>query len=139
MRWTPWWRRLPKAAARPEAIVLDVSKSDDVTKVADQILKASYGRNRSFWSTAPGINVAEAQLGRHGTGKAGIAWSRSISTACCIACAAVLAGDAGRNRTAASSTSHPGPAVHVSKMPGPAYTTIPKHAVLALTPFVQHG
>src|SRR5664279_3498398 len=68
--------KIAKAGGNAEAIVLDVSKSDDVTKAAEQIL-AKHGRIDLLVNSA-GINVpkrswAEMEL------KAGTAWSISIS------------------------------------------------------------
>src|SRR3984885_9903459 len=113
---------------KAEAIVLDVSKSDDVTKAADHIL-AQHGRIDLLVNSA-GINVPKrswADMELEGWDKlveinlngvlycmrAVLPAMRKQKDGCIIN----VASWAGR---------------HVSKMPGPAYTTT-KHAVLALT------
>ncbi len=62
-----------------------------------------------FWSTAPASTYRSA-AGPTWNWRAGTSWSRSISTACSTACARCCRRCASR-RTAASSTSRPGPAV----------------------------
>ncbi len=101
--------KITRSGGKAEAIALDVSKSDDVTKVADQILK-HHGRIDLLVNSA-GINVPKrswADMELEG-------WNRLVEInlngvlycMCCRRC--------GRNRTAASSTSHPGPAVMCRK------------------------
>ena len=128
MRWTRWWRRSPRSGGKAEAIALDVSKTDDVTKAAEQIL-ARHGRIDLLVNSA-GINVPKrswADMELEGWNKlveinlngvlycmrAVLPAMRKQKDGCIIN----VASWAGR---------------HVSKMPGPAYTTT-KHAVLALT------
>src|SRR6202161_4762647 len=120
--------KIAKRGGQAEAIALDVSKSGDVTKVADQILKA-HGRIDLLVNSA-GINVPKrswADMELEGWDKlveinlngvlycmrAVLPAMRQQKDGCIIN----VASWAGR---------------HVSKMPGPAYTTT-KHAVLALT------
>jgi NADP-dependent 3-hydroxy acid dehydrogenase YdfG len=120
--------KIAKNGGKAEAVALDVSKSDDVTRVADQILKA-HGRIDLLVNSA-GINVPKrswADMELEGWDKlveinlngvlycmrAVLPAMRQQKDGCIIN----VASWAGR---------------HVSKMPGPAYTTT-KHAVLALT------
>ena len=120
--------KITKSGGKAEAIPLDVSKSDDVNKVADQIL-ARHGRIDLLVNSA-GINVPKrswADMELEGWNKlvdinlngvlycmrAVLPAMRKQKDGCIIN----VASWAGR---------------HVSKMPGPAYTTT-KHAVLALT------
>jgi NADP-dependent 3-hydroxy acid dehydrogenase YdfG len=120
--------KIVKSGGKAEAIALDVSKSNDVTKVAEQIL-AKHGRIDLLVNSA-GINVPKrswADMELEGWDKlveinlngvlycmrAVLPAMRQQKDGCIIN----VASWAGR---------------HVSKMPGPAYTTT-KHAVLALT------
>jgi NADP-dependent 3-hydroxy acid dehydrogenase YdfG len=120
--------KIAKSGGKAEAIVLDVSKSDDVTKAAEQIV-AKHGRIDLLVNSA-GINVPKrswADMEIDGWNKlveinlngvlycmrAVLPAMRKQKDGCIIN----VASWAGR---------------HVSKMPGPAYTTT-KHAVLALT------
>ncbi len=119
---------ITKKGGKAEAIVLDVSRKDDVTRAADQIL-ARHGRIDLLVNSA-GINVPKrswADMELEGWDKlvevnlngvlycmrAVLPAMRKQKDGCIIN----VASWAGR---------------HVSKMPGPAYTTT-KHAVLALT------
>ena len=120
--------KIANSGGNAEAIALDVSKSDDVTKAAEQIL-AKHGRIDLLVNSA-GINVPKrswADMELEGWDKlveinlngvlycmrAVLPAMRKQKDGCIIN----VASWAGR---------------HVSKMPGPAYTTT-KHAVLALT------
>ena len=120
--------RIAKSGGKAEAIVLDVSKKADVNKAAEQIL-AKHGRIDLLVNSA-GINVPKrswADMELEGWDKlveinlngvlycmrAVLPAMRKQKDGCIIN----VASWAGR---------------HVSKMPGPAYTTT-KHAVLALT------
>src|SRR3978361_694695 len=120
--------KIAKSGGKAEAIALDVSQKDDVTKAADQIL-AKHGRIDLLVNSA-GINVPKrswADMELEGWDKlveinlngvlsglpAVLPAMRKQKDGCIIN----VASWAGR---------------HVSKMPGPAYTTT-KHAVLALT------
>jgi NADP-dependent 3-hydroxy acid dehydrogenase YdfG len=120
--------KITKSGGKAEAIVLDVSQKADVTKAADQIL-AKHGRIDLLVNSA-GINVPKrswADMELEGWDKlveinlngvlycmrAVLPAMRQQKDGCIIN----VASWAGR---------------HVSKMPGPAYTTT-KHAVLALT------
>jgi len=120
--------KITGSGGKAEAIALDVSKSDDVTKAAEQIL-AKHGRIDLLVNSA-GINVPKrswADMELEGWNKlvdinlngvlycmrAVLPAMRKQKDGCIIN----VASWAGR---------------HVSKMPGPAYTTT-KHAVLALT------
>jgi NADP-dependent 3-hydroxy acid dehydrogenase YdfG len=120
--------KIAKSGGKAEAIALDVSKADDVTGVADQILK-KHGRIDLLVNSA-GINVPKrswADMELEGWNslvdinlngvlycmRAVLPAMRKQQDGCIIN----VASWAGR---------------HVSKMPGPAYTTT-KHAVLALT------
>ncbi|KIZ36892.1 MULTISPECIES: SDR family NAD(P)-dependent oxidoreductase [Rhodopseudomonas] len=111
-----------------EAIVLDVSKADDVTRAAEQIV-ASHGRIDLLVNSA-GINVPKrswADMELEG-------WDRlvDINLNGVLYCmrAVLPAMRAQKDGCIINVSSWAGR--HVSKMPGPAYTTT-KHAVLALT------
>jgi len=120
--------KIGKTGGKAEAIVLDVSQKADVNKAADQIL-ATHGRIDLLVNSA-GVNVPKrswADMELEGWDKlveinlngvlycmrAVLPAMRKQKDGCIIN----VASWAGR---------------HVSKMPGPAYTTT-KHAVLALT------
>jgi NADP-dependent 3-hydroxy acid dehydrogenase YdfG len=120
--------KITESGGRAEAIALDVSKKADVNKAAEQIL-AKHGRIDLLVNSA-GINVPKrswADMELEGWDKlveinlngvlycmrAVLPAMRKQKDGCIIN----VASWAGR---------------HVSKMPGPAYTTT-KHAVLALT------
>ena len=128
MRLIPWWRRSAKPAATPRRSPLDVSKAADVNKAREQIV-SRHGRIDLLVNSA-GINVPKrswADMELEGWNKlvdinlngvlycmrAVLPAMRKQQDGCIIN----VASWAGR---------------HVSKMPGPAYTTT-KHAVLALT------
>lgn len=117
-----------KDGGRAEAMPLDVSKADDVAKVAQQIL-AQHGRIDLLVNSA-GINVPKrswADMELDG-------WDRlvEINLNGVLYCmrAVLPAMRAQRDGCIINVASWAGR--HVSKMPGPAYTTT-KHAVLALT------
>ena len=125
--WTPWWRRLP-GGGKAEAIALDVSQAADVNKAAEQIL-ATHGRIDLLVNSA-GINVPKrswADMELEG-------WDRlvEINLNGVLYCmrAVLPAMRAQKDGCIINVASWAGR--HVSKMPGPAYTTT-KHAVLALT------
>ena len=120
--------KITESGGKAEAIALDVSKANDVNKAAEQIL-ANHGRIDLLVNSA-GINVPKrswADMELEGWDKlveinlngvlycmrAVLPAMRKQKDGCIIN----VASWAGR---------------HVSKMPGPAYTTT-KHAVLALT------
>jgi NADP-dependent 3-hydroxy acid dehydrogenase YdfG len=120
--------KITKSGGNAEAIVLDVSKAPDVTKAAEQIL-ARHGRIDLLVNSA-GINIPKrswADLEIDGWDKLveinlnGVLYCmRAVLPAMRAqkdGCIINVASWAGR---------------HVSKMPGPAYTST-KHAVLALT------
>jgi NADP-dependent 3-hydroxy acid dehydrogenase YdfG len=120
--------KVTKSGGKAEAIPLDVSNKTDVTKAAEQILKA-HGRIDLLVNSA-GINVPKrswADMELEGWDKLveinlnGVMYCmRAVLPAMRAqkdGCIINVASWAGR---------------HVSKMPGPAYTTT-KHAVLALT------
>ena len=113
---------------RAEAIALDVSKAADVNKAAEQIL-AKHGRIDLLVNSA-GINVPKrswADMELEG-------WDRlvEINLNGVLYCmrAVLPAMRAQQDGCIINVASWAGR--HVSKMPGPAYTTT-KHAVLALT------
>jgi NADP-dependent 3-hydroxy acid dehydrogenase YdfG len=119
---------ITKSGGKAEAIALDVSKSADVTKVAEQIL-AKHGRIDLLVNSA-GINVPKrswADMELEG-------WDRlvEINLNGVLYCmrAVLPAMRAQQDGIIINVASWAGR--HVSKMPGPAYTTT-KHAVLALT------
>ena len=119
---------ITKSGGKAEAIVLDVSKSDDVTKVADQIL-ARHGRIDLLVNSA-GLNVPKrswAEMELEG-------WDRlvEINLNGVLYCmrAVLPAMRAQKDGSIINVASWAGR--HVSKMTGPAYTAT-KHAVLALT------
>src|ERR1700691_1597117 len=119
---------ISKAGGTAEAIALDVSKAADVNKAAAQIL-ARHGRIDLLVNSA-GINVPKrswADMELEG-------WDRlvEINLNGVLYCmrAVLPAMRAQKDGCIINVASWAGR--HVSKMPGPAYTTT-KHAVLALT------
>ena len=114
--------------SKAEAIALDVSKSDDVTKVADQIL-ARHGRIDLLVNSA-GINVPKrswADMELEG-------WNRlvDINLNGVLYCMRAVLPAMRKQKDGCIINVASWAGRHVSKMPGPAYTTT-KHAVLALT------
>jgi NADP-dependent 3-hydroxy acid dehydrogenase YdfG len=120
--------KIAKSGGKAEPIRLDVSKADDVSRAADQIL-SRHGRIDLLVNSA-GVNVPKrswAEMELEGWNKLveinlnGVLYCmRAVLPAMRAqqdGCIINVASWAGR---------------HVSKMPGPAYTTT-KHAVLALT------
>src|SRR6185437_1709696 len=119
---------IAKSGGKAEAIVLDVSKSNDVTRAANQIL-AKYGCIDLLVNSA-GINIPKrswADMELEG-------WEKlvEINLNGVLYCmrAVLPAMRAQKDGLIINVSSWAGR--HVSKMPGPAYTTT-KHAVLALT------
>ena len=107
--------KIAKSGGQAEAIALDVSKSADVTKVAEQIL-AKHGRIDLLVNSA-GINVPKrswADMELEGWGQTG----RDQSQRRAVLHARGTAGDAGAKGTAASSTLRPGPAVMCRRCQG---------------------
>jgi NAD(P)-dependent dehydrogenase (short-subunit alcohol dehydrogenase family) len=126
--WMRWWRKIAASGGKAEAIALDVSKADDVNKAAEQILK-HHGRIDLLVNSA-GINVPKrswADMELEG-------WNKlvEINLNGVLYCmrAVLPAMRAQKDGCIINVSSWAGR--HVSKMPGPAYTTT-KHAVLALT------
>jgi NADP-dependent 3-hydroxy acid dehydrogenase YdfG len=120
--------KIASAGGQAEAITLDVSKAADVTNAAQKIL-AEHGRIDLLVNSA-GINVPKrswADMEIEG-------WDRlvEINLNGVLYCmrAVLPAMRAQRDGLIINVASWAGR--HVSKMPGPAYTTT-KHAVLALT------
>jgi len=120
--------RIASGGGKAEAIALDVSRANDVSKAAEQIL-ATHGRIDLLVNSA-GINVPKrswADMELEG-------WDRlvEINLNGVLYCmrAVLPAMRAQRDGCIINVASWAGR--HVSKMPGPAYTTT-KHAVLALT------
>jgi NADP-dependent 3-hydroxy acid dehydrogenase YdfG len=113
---------------KAEAIVLDVSKSGDVTKAADQIL-ARHCRIDLLVNSA-GINVPKrswADMELEG-------WDKlvEINLNGVLYCMRAVLPAMRRQQDGCIINVASWAGRHVSKMPGPAYTTT-KHAVLALT------
>src|SRR5258706_4860844 len=120
--------KIARSGGKAEAIALDVSKADDVNKAAGQILK-HHGRIDLLVNSA-GINVPKrswADMELEG-------WNKlvEINLNGVLYCmrAVLPAMRAQKDGCIINVSSWAGR--HVSKMPGPAYTTT-KHAVLALT------
>jgi NADP-dependent 3-hydroxy acid dehydrogenase YdfG len=120
--------RIAKSGGKAEAIMLDVSKSNDVTRAANQIL-AKYGCIDLLVNSA-GINIPKrswADMELEG-------WEKlvEINLNGVLYCmrAVLPAMRAQKDGCIINVASWAGR--HVSKMTGPAYTTT-KHAVLALT------
>ena len=124
----PWSRRSQKAGGEAEAIALDVSKAADVQKVADQIL-AKHGRIDLLVNSA-GINVPKrrwADMELEG-------WNQlvEINLNGVLYCMRAVLPAMRKQKDGCIINVASWAGRHVSKMPGPAYTTT-KHAVLALT------
>src|SRR5216683_4194442 len=120
--------KITKSGGKAEAITLDVSKSDDVTEVADQILK-HHGRIDLLVNSA-GINVRKrswADMELDG-------WNRlvEINLNGVLYCMRAVLPAMRKQKDGCIINVASWAGRHVSKMPGPAYTTT-KHAVLALT------
>jgi NADP-dependent 3-hydroxy acid dehydrogenase YdfG len=120
--------KIADTGGKAEAIALDVSKKDDVNRVAEQIL-SRYGRIDLLVNSA-GVNVPKrswADMELEG-------WDQlvQINLNGVLYCmhAVLPAMRAQKDGCIINVASWAGR--HVSKMPGPAYTTT-KHAVLALT------
>jgi NADP-dependent 3-hydroxy acid dehydrogenase YdfG len=120
--------KIAKGGGKAEALALDVSKAADVTGAADQILQR-HGRIDLLVNSA-GLNVPKrrwADMELEG-------WNRlvEINLNGVLYCmhAVLPAMRAQKDGCIINVASWAGR--HVSKMPGPAYTTT-KHAVLALT------
>src|ERR1700691_906355 len=119
---------ITKNGGKAEAIVLDVSKSDDVTRAADQIV-AKHGRIDLLVNSA-GINVPKrswAEMELEG-------WDRlvEINLNGVLYCMRAVLPAMRAQKDASIITVASWAGRHVSKMTGPAYTAT-KHAVLALT------
>src|SRR5258705_3395402 len=120
--------KIAKSGGKAEAIVLDVSKADDVNKAVEEIL-SKHGRIDLLVNSA-GINVPKrswADMELEG-------WDKLVDinlngVSYCMR-AVLPAMRAQKDGCIINVSSWAGR--HVSKMPGPAYTTT-KHAVLALT------
>ncbi len=126
--------KIAGSGGKAEAIPLDVSVAADVEKAAGQIL-ARHGRIDLLVNSA-GINVPKrswADMELEG-------WNKLvdiISTASCTACGRCCRRCAS-NRTAASSTSRPGPAVMCRRCRGPGLHHDQARGAGA-DPFLQHG
>ena len=119
---------ITNSGGQAEAIALDVSKSGDVTKVAEQIL-AKHGRIDLLVNSA-GINVPKrswADMELEG-------WDRlvEINLNGVLYCMRAVLPTMRKQQDGCIINVASWAGRHVSKMPGPAYTTT-KHAVLALT------
>ena len=117
-----------KAGGEAEAIPLDVSKAADVQEVADQIL-AKHGRIDLLVNSA-GVNVPKrrwADMELDG-------WNQlvDINLNGVLYCMRAVLPAMRRQKDGCIINVASWAGRHVSKMPGPAYTTT-KHAVLALT------
>jgi NADP-dependent 3-hydroxy acid dehydrogenase YdfG len=120
--------KITKAGGKAEAIPLDVSKADDVNKAAEQIL-AKHGRIDVLVNSA-GINVPKrswADMELEG-------WDRlvDINLNGVLYCMRAVLPAMRKQKDGIIINVASWAGRHVSKMPGPAYTTT-KHAVLALT------
>jgi NADP-dependent 3-hydroxy acid dehydrogenase YdfG len=120
--------KIVKAGGAAEAIAVDVAKADDVQKVADDIL-TRHGRIDLLVNSA-GVNVPK----RRWNDMTLEGWNQlvEINLNGVLYCmrAVLPAMRAQKDGCIINVSSWAGR--HVSKMPGPAYTTT-KHAVLALT------
>ena len=120
--------KIHKAGGEAEAIPLDVSAAADVERVADQIL-ATHGRIDLQVNSA-GVNVPKrrwADLELEG-------WNQlvDINLNGVLYCMRAVLPAMRKQKDGCIINVSSGAGRHVSKMPGPAYTTT-KHAVLALT------
>src|SRR6201747_26043 len=120
--------KITKTGGKAEAIALDVSKADDVSKAAQQIL-ASHGRIDLLVNSA-GINVPKrswADMELEG-------WDKlvDINLNGVLYCMRAVLPAMRKQKDGIIINVASWAGRHVSKMPGPAYTTT-KHAVLALT------
>ncbi len=120
--------KIAKSGGKAEAIALDVSKADDVNKAAEQIL-AKHGRIDLLVNSA-GINVPKrswADMELEG-------WDRlvDINLNGVLYCMRAVLPAMRKQKDGIIINVASWAGRHVSKMPGPAYTTT-KHAVLALT------
>ena len=119
---------ITKSGGKAEAIALDVSKADDVNKAAGQIL-GRHGRVDLLVNSA-GINVPKrswADMELEG-------WDRlvDINLNGVLYCMRAVLPAMRKQKDGIIINVASWAGRHVSKMPGPAYTTT-KHAVLALT------
>jgi NADP-dependent 3-hydroxy acid dehydrogenase YdfG len=120
--------KIGKAGGTAEAIALDVSKAGDVDKAAEQIL-AKHGRIDVLVNSA-GINVPKrswADMEIEG-------WDKlvDINLNGVLYCMRAVLPAMRKQKDGIIINVASWAGRHVSKMPGPAYTTT-KHAVLALT------
>ncbi|MBV9565524.1 MAG: SDR family oxidoreductase [Bradyrhizobium sp.] len=120
--------KITKAGGEAEAMALDVSNAADVEKVAEQIV-ASHGRIDLLVNSA-GINVPKrrwADMELEG-------WNRlvEINLNGVLYCMKAVLPTMRQQKDGCIINVSSWAGRHVSKMPGPAYTTT-KHAVLALT------
>jgi NADP-dependent 3-hydroxy acid dehydrogenase YdfG len=120
--------KIGKSGGKAEAIALDVSVAADVEKVAGQIL-AKHGRIDLLVNSA-GINVPKrrwADMELEG-------WNQLVDTNLngVLYCMRAVLPAMRRQQDGCIINVASWAGRHVSKMPGPAYTTT-KHAVLALT------
>src|ERR1700712_2000950 len=120
--------KITKSGGQAEAIALDVSKADDVGRAAQQIL-SHHGRIDLLVNSA-GINVPKrswAEMELEG-------WDRlvEINLNGVLYCMRAVLPAMRKQKDGCIINVASWAGRHVSKMPGPAYTTT-KHAVLALT------
>ena len=120
--------KIKKAGGEAEAVVLDVSKAADVQKAADAIL-AKHGRIDLLVNSA-GVNVPKrswAAMELEG-------WDHlvEINLNGVLYCMKAVLPAMRQQKDGSIINVASWAGRHVSKMPGPAYTTT-KHAVLALT------
>jgi NADP-dependent 3-hydroxy acid dehydrogenase YdfG len=120
--------KITNSGGKAEAVTLDVSKKADVTKVAEQIL-ARHGRIDLLVNSA-GINVPKrswADMELEG-------WDRLVEVNLngVLYCMRAVLPAMRKQKDGCIINVASWAGRHVSKMPGPAYTTT-KHAVLALT------
>jgi NADP-dependent 3-hydroxy acid dehydrogenase YdfG len=120
--------KITKSGGKAEAIALDVSKSGDVTRAAEQIL-GRHGRIDLLVNSA-GINVPKrswADMEIEG-------WEKlvEINLNGVLYCMRAVLPAMRKQKDGIIINVASWAGRHVSKMPGPAYTTT-KHAVLALT------
>ena len=126
--------KITKSGGKAEAIALDVSKADDVTKAAEQILRQAWPHRSAGQQRRH--QRAEAQLGGHGTGRLGQA-GRDQSQRRAVLHARGAAGDAGakgrlhhqrRVMGRPSRVENAGPGLHHDQACG-----------AGADPFLQHG